>query len=136
GGTGNARCVKPVWGAEGAPGPALVPGRAARGIAVTVTASTAATGECATLSASIPAGNPTPINAALYGEAPLPEPRPDATRAHWTSLTTLGTPRAHYDEVAAETYVAKVSEALPLYRGAHGWVHPGFLRRHATRPVA
>jgi len=134
-GTANVRFVKPVLEGEEVTVTGLVTGRDARGIAVTVTASTAATGECATLSASIPAGNPTPINAALYGEAPLPEPRPDATRAHWTSLTTLGTPRAHYDEVAAETYVAKVSEALPLYRGADGWVHPGFLLEQGNRAV-
>src|SRR5262249_21372315 len=124
-----------VWGGEGLAVPGPVTGGAAGGIGVAAPASTPATGECATLSASIPAGNPTPINAALYGEAPLPEPRPDATRAHWTSLTTLGTPRAHYDEAAAETYVAKVTEALPLYRGADGWVHPGFLLEQGNRAV-
>jgi hypothetical protein len=75
------------------------------------------------------------VNVAAYGEAPLPEPRPEATRAHWESVTTLGTPRAHYDEAAAEAYLAKVTEPLPLYRGAGGWVHPGFLLEQGNRAV-
>ena len=132
-GTATVRFVKPVMDGEEVTVSGMVTGRDARSIAVTVTASTAATGECATLTATIPAGRPTPINAAAYGEAPLPEPRPEATRAHWASLTTLGTPRAHYDPAQAEAYVAKVSEELPLYRGPEGWVHPGFLLEQGNR---
>ena len=134
-GTANVRFVKPVMDGEEVTVSGVVTGRDARVIAATVTASTAATGECATLSATIPAGNPTPINVAVYGEAPLPEPRPEATRAHWASVTTLGTPRAHYDAAQAEAYVAKVSEELPFYRGAAGWVHPGFLLEQGNRAV-
>jgi acyl dehydratase len=134
-GTASVRFVKPVLDGEEVTMSGVVTGRDARGIAATVTASTSATGECATLSATVPAGQPTPINATLYGEAPLPEPRPEATRAHWVSLTTLGTPRAHYDVAQAEAYVAKVSEELPLYRGAGGWVHPGFLLEQGNRAI-
>jgi acyl dehydratase len=50
-------------------------------------------------------------------------------------VQTLGTPRVHYDEVAAEAYVAKVGESLALYRGPGGWVHPGFLLEQGNRAL-
>ncbi len=134
-GTASVRFVKPVLEGEELTVRGTVISRDPRGVTVAITAGTATTPECATLSATIPAGQPTPVNMAGYGEAPLPEPRPEATRPHWASLTTLGTPRAHYDEAAAEAYVAKVGEPLPLYRGPRGWVHPGFLLEQGNRAV-
>ena len=134
-GTASVRFVKPVLDGEEVVVSGVVTARDATGVTATLTASTAATPECATLTATIPAGLPTPVNLAGYREALLPEPRPEATRAHWASLATLGTPRAHYDVAAAEAYVAKVSEPLPLYRGAGGWVHPGFLLEQGNRAV-
>jgi len=134
-GTANVRFKKPVLDGEEVTVTGVITARDARGVTATLTAGTAATPECATLTATIPAGNPTPVNAAAYGEAPLPEPRPEATRAHWESVTTLGTPRAHYDEAAAEAYLAKVTEPLPLYRGPGGWLHPGFMLEQGNRAV-
>jgi acyl dehydratase len=134
-GTAAVRFVKPVLEGEELVVSGVVTARDPRGVTATLTGATAATPECATLTATIPAGLPTPVNVAGYGEAPLPEPRPDATREHWTSLATLGTPRAHYDVAAAEAYLDKVGEPLPLYRGVGGWVHPGFLLEQGNRAV-
>src|SRR5256712_9728873 len=134
-GTASVRFVKPVLDGEEVIVSGVVTVRDATGVTATLTASTAATPECATLTATIPAGLPTPVNLAGYREALLPEPRPEATREHWTSLATLGTPRAHYDVAAAEAYLAKVGEALALYRGVGGWVHPGFLLEQGNRAV-
>jgi len=134
-GTASVRFVKPVLAGEEVTVRGTIVARDAKNINVSVTAGTATTPECATLTATIPAGNPTPVNVATYGEAPLPDPRPDATREHWASITTVGTPRAHYDDAAAEAYVAKVSEPLSLYRGRDGWVHPGFLLEQGNRAI-
>jgi acyl dehydratase len=133
-GTASVRFVKPVLDGDEVTVTGVVTARDGRGVTVTVTAGTPTTAECATLTAAIPAGQPTPVNLAGYGEAPLPDPRPEATRAHWASLTTLGTPRAHYDAAQAEAYVAKVGEELPLYHAA-GWVHPGFLLEQGNRAI-
>ena len=134
-GTASVRFVKPVMDGEEVTVTGVVTARDGRGVTATVTAGTPTTPECATLTATIPAGQPTPVNLATYKEAPLPEPRPDATREYWVSLAALGTPRAHYDASQAEAYLAKVSEALPLYRGAAGWVHPGFLLEQGNRAL-
>src|SRR5262249_61669480 len=121
-----------VSGGEEVRAPAVVAAREARGVTATVPAGTPATPECATLTATIPAGQPPPVNLAAYGEAPLPERRPEATRVHWASLTTLGTPRVHYDTGQAEAYVAKGGGALALYRGTGGRRDPGFLLSRGT----
>jgi len=134
-GTASVRFVKPVLDGDEVTVTGVVTARDGRGVTATLTAATPSTPECATLTATIPAGQPTPVNLAGYGEAPLPEPRPEATRPHWASLTTLGTPRADYDAAQADAYVAKVSEPLPLYRGAAGWVHPGFLLEQGNRAI-
>jgi acyl dehydratase len=134
-GTAAVRFVKPVLDGEELTVAGVVTARDAAGVTATLTASTAATPECATLTATIPARPPTPVNLAAYGVAPLPEPRPEATREHWAALTALGTPRAHYDVAAAEDYVGKVGDPLPIYRDAEGWVHPGFLVAQANRAV-
>jgi acyl dehydratase len=134
-GTATVRFVKPVMDGDAVTVTGVVTARDGRGVTATVTAGTPATPECATLTATIPAGPPTPVNLAAYGEAPLPERRPEATRVHWASLTTLGTPRVHYDAGQAEAYVAKVGEALALYRGTGGWVHPGFLLEQGNRAL-
>jgi acyl dehydratase len=134
-GTASVRFVKPVLDGEELTVRGVVTARDGRAVTVTLSAGTAGTVECATLTATIPAGHPTPVNVAAYGEAPLPDPRPEATRAQWASVTTLGTPRAHYDEAAAEAYLAKVSERLALYHGSGGWVHPGFLLEQGNRAV-
>lgn len=134
-GTAAVRFVKPVHDGEEVVVRGTVTARNAAGIRVTLTAGTASTAECATLSATIPAGRPTPVNLALYPPAALPEPRPAATRTHLSTLGTLGTPQAHYDAPRAVDYLAKVEDPLPLYRAADGLVHPGFYLEQANRAL-
>jgi acyl dehydratase len=134
-GTASVRFVRPVYEGEELTVSGEVTARDARGITASLTASTPSTPACATLTATLPAGQPTPVNLAAYSEAPLSDPRPQATREHWASLVALGTWRVHYDAAAAEAYVAKVDERLPLYGGPGGWAHPGALVELANRAV-
>lgn len=134
-GTASVRFVKPVLDGEELVVRGEITARDARGATATLTAGTAATPECATLTATVPAGQPTPVNVGMYGTAPLPEPRPAATREHLASLGPLGTPEAHYDAARAADYLAKVDDALALYRGAGAAVHPGFYLDQANRAL-
>jgi acyl dehydratase len=134
-GTASVRFVKPVLDAEELVVRGAVTARDAAGVTITLSAGTAATAECATLSATIPAGRPTPVNLALYPAAALPDPRPTATRAHLTSVGTLGTPRADYDAARAAEYLARIDDPLPIYRGAEGVLHPGFYLEQANRAL-
>jgi acyl dehydratase len=134
-GTATVRFVKPVLDGEELVVSGEVTARQATGLTATLTAGTAATPECATLTATVPAGQPTPVNQALYEPATLPEQRPAATREHLASLAALGTPEAHYDAARAAEYLGLVEDALPLYRGADGAVHPGFYLNQANRAL-
>jgi acyl dehydratase len=131
-GTAHVRFVKPVLDGEEVTVAGTVTARDEKGVTASLTASTASAGECAVLMATVPAGTPTPVNAALYPVAPLPTERPAATRAQLQSLETLGTPVALYDAAQAADYLQKVGDALPLYRGAGGWVHPAFFLHQAN----
>jgi acyl dehydratase len=134
-GTASVRFLKPVLDGEELVVRGEVSARDATGVTATLTAGTAATPECATLTATIPAGRPTPVNLALYPAAPLPEPRPPATREHFATLTALGTPEAHYDAARAADYLARVDDPHALYRGADGFVHPAFYLDQANRAI-
>ena len=134
-GTATVRFVKPVLDGEELVVRGQITTRDASGITATLTAGTAATPECATLSASIPARQPTPVNVALYEAATLPEPRPAATREHLASVGTLGTPEEMYDATRAADYLGKVEDGLALYRGTGGAVHPGFYLDQANRAL-
>jgi acyl dehydratase len=134
-GTAAVRFVEPVLDGEEVTLTGAVVGRDARGVTATLVASTAASGECATLTATLPAGSPVSVNLALYPAAPLPAGRPAATRAHLDGLAALGTPVATYDAARAGEYLEKVGDALGVYRGAHGFVHPGFFLDQANRAL-
>jgi acyl dehydratase len=134
-GTASARFLKPIMDGEEVTVSGVVLSRGAGGITATVTAATAETPEAATLSAMLPAGAPTPVNVAVYPQAPLPEPRPEATRAHLASVQTLGTPVNAYDERAAAEWLDRVNDPLPLYRGRAAWVHPAFFLDQANKAL-
>jgi acyl dehydratase len=134
-GTAGVRFVRPVLDGEELVVRGEVTSRDAAGATATLTAGTAATPECATLTATIPAGPPTPVNLAVYTSAALPDPRPAATREHLASLSALGTPEAHYDAARAADYLGKVDDGLAIYRGADGAVHPGFFLDQANRAL-
>ncbi|MEK7701754.1 MAG: MaoC family dehydratase, partial [candidate division NC10 bacterium] len=135
-GTATVRFVKPVLDGEEVTVSGSVTGRDAKAVTAALTASTAAGGECATLSATLPAGTPVPVNPALYAAAPLPAERPAATREHLGALAVLGTPVDAYSEAAAAEYLDGVSDALPLYRGAGARAHPAFFLHQANRALS
>ena len=134
-GTAEVRFVRPVLDGEEVTVSGTVTARDARAVRASLVASTAAEGACATLTATLPAGTPVPVNLALYPAAPLPAERAPATRAHLGALTTLGTPVNAYDDSRAAEYLEKVSDTLPLYRGRGAWVHPGYLLDQANRAL-
>lgn len=135
-GTASVRFLKPVLDGEEVAVTGTVTARDEKGASASLALSTAASGECAVLTATVPAGTPTPLNVALYRAAPLPAERPAATREHLASLEVLGTPVAAYDEAEAAEYTQKVSDALPLYRGPGGRVHPAFLLHQANQALS
>ena len=134
-GTASVRFAKPVLDGEEVTLSGEITERTKHGVTAIVRAATAAAGECAVLNATLPAGLPTPVNLALYRDAPLPDERPEATREHLGSVETLGTPVTPYDAERAATYLASVDDDLPLYRGARGRVHPAFYLDQANRSL-
>ena len=135
-GTASVRFLKPIHDGEEVRVAGAVTAHDARSLAATISASTDAGGECATLTATLPAGSPVPVNLALYPAAPLPAERPPATRDHLAGLDALGTPVNPYDDARAAEYLERVNDALPLYRGARGWAHPGFFLDQANKALS
>jgi len=135
-GTANVRFAKPIHDGEEVLVAGVVTARDARSLSATVTASTAVGGECATLTATLPAGSPVPVNLAVYPTVPLPADRPPATREHLASLAALGTPINPYDNERAAEYLERVSDGLAIYRGARGWAHPGFFLDQANKALS
>ena len=131
-GTVTVRFTRPLLDGEEFKVSGGIMTRDATGITASLRGATAATPECATATATLPAGAPTPVNLALYRVAPLPTERPPVSRAHFESLDVLGTPETTYDEVCAAAFLDKVSEPLPLYREA-GVVHPAFYLDQGNR---
>ena len=134
-GTAVVRFHKPVLDGEELHVTGGVTARAPGGATAAVTGATAAEPEAATLSASLPAGSPTPINLVLYAQRPLPEPRPEVTREHLLALDGLGTPVNRYDETAAAEWLERVTDPLPIYRGRDGWIHPAFFLDQANKAL-
>lgn len=134
-GTADVRFVKPIHDGEEVRVSGVVTSRDAKGLAATVTATTVG-GECGTLSATLPAGSPVPVNLAMYPVAPLPAERPPATREHLAKLVALGTPINPYDAERAAEYLERVSDDLSIYRGGRGWVHPGFFLDQANKALS
>ena len=134
-GTASVRFAKPIFEGEEVTVTGEITERTAKGLSAVVRATTGSSGECATLTATLPAGLPTPINAALYREAPVPAERPDATRQQFGSIDQLGSPVVVYDDAEATAYLDKVSDELTLYRGAGARVHPAFYTQLANRAL-
>jgi len=60
-----------------------------------------------------------------YAVAPLPEERPQVTRAYLEGLKVLGTPELDLDAAAAAGWMTRFGESLGLYGGATAPGHPG-----------
>jgi acyl dehydratase len=135
-GTATVRFVKPILEGD----PVIVTGslveQNANGATVSLVARVEGGEECAVMSATIPAGLPTPVNLTAYREAPLPDPRPPVTREVLLAITDLGTPVTHYDEGRAREFLAKVDDPLALYHGGDGRVHPAFYLDQANRALS
>jgi hypothetical protein len=134
-GTATVRFHKPVLDGEELCVTGSVTARDPKNITAAVTGTTAAEPTAATLATTLPAGSPTPVNLALYRQQPLPESRPEATRAYLQGLDGLGTPMHRYDETTAAEWLARVDDPLSLYRGAAGWVHPAFYLDQANKAL-
>jgi acyl dehydratase len=135
-GTAAVRFVKPIFEGDEVVVSGSVTERDATGIAVSVAARGGRGEECALMSATIPAGLPTPVNVAPYREAPLPVQRPTATREYFLGTATLGTPMTSYDDARAAEYLAKVDDPLALYRGTGAPVHPAFYLDQSNRALS
>jgi acyl dehydratase len=135
-GTASVRFLKPIHDGEEVRLAGVITSRDAKIITATLTATTAVGGECATLSATLPAGTPVPVNLAQYPLAPLPTDRPLVTREHLASLAALGSPINPYDGERQTEYLERVSDGLALYRGARGWAHPGFFLDQANKALS
>jgi len=134
-GTASVRFARPVLEGEEVRVSRAIAERSASAVTVALTAATVSGGECATATASLPAAPPEPAAAAAWATAPLPAERPAATREHLAAVSVLGTPVTLYDEATAANYLGKVSDALPLYRGREGLVHPAFYLDQANRAL-
>ncbi len=134
-GTVTVRFLTPVLDGEELHVTGAIVMRDTTGVTASLIGSTSASGECATATAILPARLPTPVNVSTYGTAPLPDERPPVSREHLLGVTALGTPEITYDEECARGFLEKVSETLPLYRGAAGFVHPAFYLDQANRAL-
>jgi acyl dehydratase len=135
-GTATVRFVKPIFDGEEVVVAGGVTSRDASGVSVSLSARTERGAERAVMSATIPAGLPTPVNLAQYRERSLPTERVAASREHFLTLTDLGTPVTPYDEARADEYLAKVGDPLALYRGARAPVHPAFYLDQSNRALS
>lgn len=135
-GTAVVRFVKPIFDGDSVVVSGTVTERGATGVTVSLAAQTRTGEECAVMSATIPAGLPTPVNVAPYREAPLPAERPAASREHFLTTADLGNPIAPYDAARAAEYLGKVDDPLPLYRGADARVHPAFYLEQSNRALS
>jgi acyl dehydratase len=134
-GTASVRFMKPILDGEAVHVSGEITARDPQvGVSATVRATTASTGECAVLHATLPAGSPTPLNLALYTEAPLPVERVPGTREYFDAHTVLGTFVTRYDAAEAHDYVTRVSDPLPVYHPpGGGWVHPAYYTQLGNR---
>jgi acyl dehydratase len=134
-GTASVRFRRPVMDGEEFAVAGAVTARASAGLSATASGATATTPDAATLAVTLPAGSPTPVNLAVYRAAPLPDVRPEATRAQLSRLDALGTLVTTYDEACAAAWLEKIGDPLPLYRGRDGWVHPAFFLDQANQTL-
>ncbi|MGH7335375.1 MAG: hypothetical protein ACREKS_22055 [Candidatus Rokuibacteriota bacterium] len=134
-GTATVRFAKPILEGNLVIVSGSATDRNAGGLTVSVVARVEGGEECAVMSATIPAGLPTPVNLTAYQETPLPDPRPPVGRT-LLAIKDLGTPVTHYDEGRAREFLAKVDDPLALYGGPGGRVHPAFYLDQANRALS
>ncbi len=85
----------------------------------------------ATGSALLPAHPSPPPDVAGYPAAPLPAPRPPASREVLSAVDVLGSPEATFHAEAAPAFLDEIGDELPLYV-EEGIAHPGYLLQGAN----
>lgn len=135
-GTASVRFVKPMLEGDAVTVAGAVTARDAHAVSASLTARVARGEDCGVMTATLPAGSPTPVNGALYRERPLPDPRPEPGREHWLAQDGLGTPVALYDEARAGETLGKYGDELAVYRGPGARVHPAFYLEQANRALS
>jgi hypothetical protein len=134
-GTASVRFTKPILDGD----ETLITGSASAagdGVSATVTARTGSGGECSAAAAGLPGRRPIAPDPASYVGAPLSAERPPARAASLPVGKVLGSPVNRYDEGAAEAWLDKVSDGLPLYRGCEAFVHPAFYLDQANKALS
>jgi acyl dehydratase len=132
-GTVTVRFTRPLLEGEEFHVSGAIMTRDASGSTASLRGATAATPECCTATATLPAGLPTPINLAAYRAVPLPVERPPVSREALESLDALGTPEVTYDESVAGAFIDRLDDPHPLYRGPSGHVHPAYYLDQGNR---
>ncbi len=135
-GTANVRFVRPILEGDAVVVSGSVVDQNSNETTVSLTARVVGGEECAVMSATIPAGLPTPVNVVAYREVPLPDARPPVTRDALLAISDLGTPVTHYDEARTREFLGKIDDPLPLYQGEAGRVHPAFFLDQANRALS
>jgi acyl dehydratase len=135
-GVTSVRFVKPVMEGEEVVVTGEITERTAQAVTARLSASTAASGECATASVTLPAGLPTAVNLAQYATAALPADRPPATREALLGISVLGSPVYEYTDAEATAYLDKIADSHMIYRGPGGRVHPAFYLHVANRALS
>lgn len=90
---------------------------------------------CATGEATLPSDGAKPPRPEDYADAPLPAPRPEATRDHFESARVLGTVRRTFRAERAGEFLDAVDDDLPLYRDG-AVAHPGWIVYDANQILA
>jgi hypothetical protein len=134
-GMATVRFVKPILEGNSVLVSGSVTGRTANGLTVSLGARVEGGEECAEMSATLPAGLPTPVNLTGYHEAPLPDPRPQVSRDVLLGIKDLGTYVTRYDDGLAREFLAKVDDPSALYQGADGRVHPAYYLDQANKAL-
>src|SRR5215470_11737178 len=122
----DTRFAKPIYYEEAATIRARVVRRTDTAVTIEVGAHNSADELCGTATMSLDrrlAASPPAVTD--YAVAPLPEERPQVTRAHLESLTVLGTPELELDAAAAAGWVTRFGGNLGLYEGVTAPGHPG-----------
>lgn len=137
GGTFSVRFTKPVYFDEEATVCARVAERTEASMTLEARVLDAEGEACATATMGLPLepAPPAPdVNA--YPAAPLPAERPQVSRALLERQAVLGTPELMLDEPAAQAFLERVSERLPIYGGPAAPAHPGLFLDLANRALS
>ncbi len=136
-GTFSVRFTKPIYFGESATVDASVAARTEDGITLQVRALDAGGELCATATMGLSLGLPPAVpDVSAYPASPLPTERPEVSRAILESRPVLGTPELVLDEPAAQAFLDRVRESLPLYREARAPAHPALYLDQANRALS